>query len=177
MRKQEGKDSGDAMGGKRKRSVFFQRKEKVLKEKKLKERKAKSEKRTKHEKGAKKSRNGKKSRRGKKSVDRATPALPEWAVDFLRPSKKKREAALVGGGLVLASEEMPLLEEKHHSVQNIFSLSIPVNYNQDEDGGSEEMDSMPRFSPQGVCEGGTVDPPSLVGGVKDCLVEVIVSQL
>ena len=177
MRKQEGNDSGDAKGGKRKRSVFFQKKEKVLKEKKLKERKAKSEKRTKHEKGAKKSRNGKKSRRGKKSVDRATPALPEWAVDFLKPSKKKREAALVGGGLVLASEEMPLLEENHHSVQNIFSLSIPVNYNQDEDGGSEEMDSMPRFSPQGVCEGGTVDPPSLVGGVKDCLVEVIVSQL
>ena len=176
MRKQEGKDSGDAMGGKRKRSVFFQRKEKVLKEKKLKERKAKSEKRAK-EKEAKKSRNGKKSRRGKKSVDRATPALPEWAVDFLKPSKMKREAAPVGGGLVLASEEMPLLEENHHSVQNIFSLSIPVNYNQDEDGGSEEMDSMPRFSPQGVCEGGTVDPPSLVGGVKDCLVEVIVSQL
>ena len=177
MRKQEGNDSGDAKGGKRNKSVFFQKKEKVLKEKKLKERKAKSEKRTKHEKEAKKSRNGKKSRRGKKSVDRATPALPEWAVDFLRPSKKKREAAPVGGGLVLASEEMPLLEENHHSVQNIFSLSIPVNYNQDEDGGSEEMDSMPRFSPQGVCEGGTVDPPSLVGGVKDCLVEVIVSQL
>ena len=177
MRKQEGNDSGDAKGGKRNKSVFFQKKEKVLKEKKLKERKAKSEKRTKHEKEAKKSRNGKKSRRGKKSEDRATPALPEWAVDFLRPSKKKREAAPVGGGLVLASEEMPLLEENHHSVQNIFSLSIPVNYNQDEDGGSEEMDSMPRFSPQGVCEGGTVDPPSLVGGVKDCLVEVIVSQL
>ena len=98
-----------------------------------------------------------------------TPVLPDWAIDFLKPSKQKKE-------VVLASEAIPLIEDNACSAQTSFSLSIPVVY-QEHDDKAEEFDSMPRFSPQGVSQGGTLDPPSILGGVKDCLVEVVVSQL
>merc|ERR1719167_746144 len=98
-----------------------------------------------------------------------TPVLPDWAIDFLKPSKQKKE-------VVLASEAISLIEDNACSAQTSFSLSIPVVY-QEHDDKAEEFDSMPRFSPQGVSQGGTLDPPSILGGVKDCLVEVVVSQL
>ena len=111
-----------------------------------------------------------KSKKSKKKNEWVvTPVLPDWAIDFLKPSKQKKE-------IVLASEAIPLIEDNACSAQTSFSLSIPVVY-QEQDGTAEEFDSMPRFSPQGVSQGGTLDPPSTLGGVKDCLVEVVVSQL
>ena len=111
-----------------------------------------------------------KSKKSKKKNEWVvTPVLPDWAIDFLKPSKQKKE-------IVLASEAIPLIEDNACSAQTSFSLSIPVVY-QEQDDKAEEFDSMPRFSPQGVSQGGTLDPPSILGGVKDCLVEVVVSQL
>ena len=115
---------------------------------------------------SKKNRKSKKSKRKNEWV--VTPVLPDWAIGFLKPSKQKKE-------VVLASEAMPLIEDNACSAQTSFSLSIPVVYQQDD--AAEQPESMPRFSPQGVSQGGTLDPPSILGGVKDCLVEVIVSQL
>ena len=115
----------------------------------------------------------KKNRKSKKSKKKnewvVTPVLPDWAIDFLKPSKQKKV-------VVLASEAIPLIEDNACSAQTSFSLSIPVVY-QEQDDKAEEFDSMPRFSPQGVSQGGTLDPPSILGGVKNCLVEVVVSQL
>ena len=111
-----------------------------------------------------------KSKKSKKKNEWVvTPVLPDWAIDFLKPSKQKKE-------VVLASKAIPLIEDNACSAQTSFSLSIPVVY-QEQDDKAEEFDSMPRFSPQGVSQGGTLDPPSILGGVKDCLVEVVVSQL
>ena len=111
-----------------------------------------------------------KSKKSKKKNEWVvTPVLPDWAIDFLKPSKQKKE-------IVLASEAIPLIEDNACPAQTSFSLSIPVVY-QEQDDKAEEFDSMPRFSPQGVSQGGTLDPPSILGGVKDCLVEVVVSQL
>ena len=177
MRKQEGNGAGEAKEGKRAKSVFLRKEKKVVKKIRCKSNDFKDKTRKlKKEKKPRKSGKGKKSKKTKKNEWRVTPVLPDWAVDFLKPSRAKVEA--VERRLVLASEEIPLLEEENHpSAQNIFSLTIPVTYHQEEDEEKEEMDSMPRFTPQGVSQGGTVDPPSLVGGVKDCLVEVIISQL
>ena len=65
------------------------------------------------------------SRKSKKSKKKnewvVTPVLPDWAIDFLKPSKQKKE-------VVLASEVMPLLEDNACSAQTSFSLSIPVVY-------------------------------------------------
>ena len=168
MRKEDEKNAGDDKEGRKAKSVFFRKEEKVMKKKKCRSKVSKPKSNTK----VKKSKRRKKT---KKNEWHVTPVLPEWAVNFLKPSKKAESDEK--GKVVLASEEMPLLEEESDAVsaQNIFSLTIPVIYHQDEE--KEELVSMPRFSPQGVSEGGTVDPPSLVGGVKDCLVEVIVSQL
>ena len=178
MRKQEEKDAGDVKEGGRVKSVFFRKEKKLVKKMKFKNNVVKDIKgKPKKEKKPGKSGKGKKSKQAKKNEWLVTPVLPNWAVDFLKPSRLKVESA--ERGLVLASEEMPLLEleENQPSAQNVFSLTIPVTYHQEQDEEKEEMDSMPRFTPQGVRQGGTVDPPSLVGGVKDCLVEVIVSQL
>ena len=112
--------------------------------------------------------NGKLKKSNKKNEWVVTPVLPDWAIDFLKPSKLKKE-------VVLASEAIPLIEDNACSAQTSFSLSIPVVYQQDD--AAEEPESMPRFSPQGVSQGGTLDPPSTLGGVKDCLVEIVVSQL
>ena len=177
MRKQEEKDAGDVKEGRRARSVFCRKEERVIKKVKCKSNVVKDKKgKSRSDKKAKKGKRVRKSKKAKKNNWLVTPVLPEWAVNFLKPSKAKVES-IVDRGSVLASEEMPLLEEEesHPSAQNIFSLTIPVTYHQEEE--LEEMDSMPRFTPQGVSQGGTVDPPSLVGGVKDCLVEVIISQL
>ena len=112
-----------------------------------------------------------KSKKSKKKNEWVvTPVLPDWAIDFLKPSKQKKE-------IVLASEAIPLIEDNACSAQTSFSLSIPVVYQEHDNGAAEQPESMPRFSPQGVSEGGTLDPPSILGGVKDCLVEVVVSQL
>ena len=174
MRKQEG--NGEAKEGKRAKSVFLRKEKKVVKKIKCKSNVVQDKKgKPKKEKKPRKWGKRKKSKKAKKNEWRVTPVLPDWAVDFLKPSRAKVEA--VERGLVLASEEIPLLEEENQPpAQNIFSLTIPVTYHQ-EDEEKEEMVSMPRFTPQGVSQGGTVDPPSLVGGVKDCLVEVIISQL
>ena len=176
MRKREEKDAGDVKEGGRAKSVFFKKEKKVVKKIKCKSNVVQDKKgKPKKEKKPRKWGKRKKSKKAKKNEWRVTPVLPDWAVDFLKPSRAKVEA--VERGLVLASEEIPLLEEENQpSAQNIFSLTIPVTYHQEEEE-KEEMDSMPRFTPQGVSQGGTVDPPSLVGGVKDCLVEVIISQL
>ena len=112
--------------------------------------------------------NGKLKKSNKKNEWVVTPVLPDWAIDFLKPSKLKKE-------VVLASEAIPLIEDNACSAQTSFSLSIPVVYQQDD--AAEEPESMPRFSPQGVSQGGTLDPSSILWGVKDCLVEVVVSQL
>ena len=157
MRKQE---PCEGNGGRKAKAVFRMEKKKrekvVRKKKDVKPKKEKS----------KKKRKSKKSKKKNEWV--VTPVLPDWAIDFLKHSKQKKE-------VVLASEAMPLLEDNACSAQTSFSLSIPVVYQQDD--AAEEPESMPRFSPQGVSQGGTLDPPSTLGGVKDCLVEVVVSQL
>ena len=158
MRKQE---PCEGNGVRKAKSVFRMEKkkrEKVIRKKK--DVKPKKEK-------LKTNRKLKKSKRKNEWV--VTPVLPDWARDFLKPSKQKKE-------VVLASEAMPLIEDNACSAQTSFSLSIPVVYQQD-DEAAEQPESMPRFSPQGVSQGGTLDPPSILGGVKDCLVEVVVSQL
>ena len=174
MRKEEEKNSANVKEGRRAKSVFYRREEKGPKKIKCKSKVVKDKmNKSKSDTKVKKCKRRKKNKRKKKNEWHVTPVLPEWAVNFLKPAKKVESVERV----VLAAEEMPLLEEESHTVspQNIFSLTVPVIYQQEEE--KEILMSMPRFSPQGVSEGGTVDPPSLVGGVKDCLVEVIVSQL
>merc|ERR1711934_830908 len=81
----------------------------------------------------KKSKRRKKNKRKKKNEWLVTPVLPEWAVNFLKPARKVESVERV----VLAAEEMPLLEEESHTVspQNIFSLTVPVPviYQQEEE--------------------------------------------
>ena len=176
MRKEEEKNTGHVKEKKARRaksSVFCRKVEKVAKKFKCKVVKDKVRK-SKSDTKVKNSKRRNKSKKRKKNEWLVTPVLPEWAVDFLKPSKKAQKVESYER-VVLASEAKPLFEESHTPAQNIFSFTVPVIYHQEEE--KEEMVSMPRFTPQGLCEGGTVDPPSLVGGVKDCLVEIIVSQL
>ena len=159
MRKQE---PCEGNGGRKAKYVFRM-------EKKKREKVVRKKKDVKPKKEKVKPKTNEKSKKSKKKNEWVvTPVLPDWAIDFLKPSKQKKE-------IVLASEAIPLIEDNACSAQTSFSLSIPVVYQQDD--SAKQPESMPRFSPQGVSQGGTLDPPSTLGGVKDCLVEVVVSQL